>query len=92
MKINILWQYSCLCDILRLEELSVMTDVVTSAKKLPEQLHRRINSDRVRYHENKKVITLTPINEPEIDIWGGLEELRAIFSDGRMSTQKFMEQ
>ena len=69
-----------------------MTDMVISVKTLPEQLHRRIHSDRVRFHENNGVITLTPIKEPEIDIWKGLDELRAILSDGRMSTQKYMEQ
>jgi len=69
-----------------------MIDMIISVKTLQEQLHRRIHSERVRFYENNGVITLTPIEEPEIDFWEGLDELWAIFSDGRMSTEKYVTQ
>lgn len=69
-----------------------MTDMIINVKTLPEQLHRRIRSERVRFCENNGVITLTPIEEPDTDIWNGLDELRSIFSDGRMSTDKYIAQ
>ena len=69
-----------------------MIDMIISVKALQEQLPHRIRSERVRFHENNGVITLTPIEEPEIDFWNGLDELRAIFSDGRMSTEKYVAQ
>ena len=69
-----------------------MTDMIINVKTLPEQLHRRIRSERIRFHESNGVITLTPIKESETDIWHGLEELRAIFADGRISTEKYTMQ
>ena len=81
-----------MCDILRLKELIVITDFTNSVKKLPKQLHRRTSSDKVRFYENKKIIRLTPIKDLDIDIWNSLDELRNIFSDCRMSTQKYTEQ
>jgi len=69
-----------------------MTDMIISVKMLPEQLNRCIRSERVRYHEINGIITLTPIEEPEMDLWSGLDELRAIFSDGRISTEKYAAQ
>ena len=69
-----------------------MTDMIISVKTLPEQLHRRIRSERVRFHENNGIITLTPVDESNTDIWSGLDELRSIFSDGRMSAEKYSAQ
>ena len=69
-----------------------MIDMIISVKTLPEHLHRRIRSESVRFHENNGVITLTPIEEPEKDIWSSLDELRTIFSDGKMSAEKYAAQ
>lgn len=69
-----------------------MDEMILNVKTLPEPLYRRIRSERVRVHEENGVITLTPIEDPGMDIWGCLDELRGIFSDGRMSSDKFMEQ
>jgi len=40
-----------------------MEDMVLSVNTLPEQLHRRFRSSRVRVHEENGVVTLTPIGE-----------------------------
>ena len=69
-----------------------MIDMIISVRTLPEHLLRCIRSNSVRFHENNGIITLTPIEEPEKDIWSGLDELRTIFSNGKMSTEKYTAQ
>lgn len=39
----------------------MMDDMILSVNTLPEPLHRRIRSDRVRVHEENGVIILAPI-------------------------------
>ena len=38
-------------------------DEILSVKTLPETLHRRFRSDRVRVHEENGVVTLTPVKD-----------------------------
>ena len=49
-----------------------MEEIILNVNTLPEPLHRRFRSDRVRVHEEENgVITLIPIvNEEPADLWG----------------------
>lgn len=69
-----------------------MEDTILSVSTLPEQLHRRFRSNRVRVHEENGVVTLTPVKETKKDAWEALKHMRSILSDGRMSTEGYMAQ
>ena len=63
-----------------------MDDVVLNVSTLPEPLHRRSRSDKVRVHEVDGVITLTPVTSAETsDLWGMLP-------DGKFTTEKYLAQ
>ena len=47
----------------RWKELSMMDDMILNVNTLPDILHRRIRSDRVRVHEENGVFMLTPMVE-----------------------------
>lgn len=53
-----------------------MEDMVLSVNTLPEQLHRRFRSSRVRVHEENGIVTLTPISEPNKNTIATLEQIR----------------
>jgi virulence-associated protein VagC len=55
-----------------------------SVNTLPESLHRRIPSDKVRVHEKNGIITLTPVPKPT-SLWG-------LLSDGKFTTKEYFEQ
>ena len=61
-----------------------MENMILSVSTLPEALHRRIRSDRVRVHEENGTIVLTPISKADdIDLWGLLPE-------GKFTTEKYL--
>ena len=65
-----------------------MEEVILSVDTLPAPLYRYIHSKKVKAHESDGVITLTPIIETK----DSLSRLFGMFSDGRLSVDKFMEQ
>ena len=70
-----------------------MMDEILSVNTLPEPLHRRFRSDRVRVHEENGVVMLTPVQEPSKDAtWPALNRLRAKISDGKLSTERYVAQ
>ena len=69
-----------------------MEDTILSVSTLPEPLHRRFRSNRVRVHEENGVVTLTPVQESKKDAWEALKNMRSILADGRMSTEGYMAQ
>jgi len=58
------------------EELNTMEDMILSVSTLPEQLHRRFRSDRVRVHEENGAIVLTPVLDAQRDTCDDLENIR----------------
>ena len=47
-----------------------MEEIILNVNTLPEPLHRRFRSDRVRVHEENGVVTLTPVAETKhTDLW-----------------------
>ena len=69
-----------------------MEDTIINVNTLPESLHNRFRSTRVRVREENGVVTLTPVNDTKKDVWGALEQLRLMLSDGRMSSENYMAQ
>ena len=61
-----------------------MEEMILSVNTLPEPLHRRIRSDRVRVHEENGVIMLTPVPKPT-SLWG-------LLTDGKFTTKEYFEQ
>ncbi|MDR3280817.1 MAG: hypothetical protein LBT23_09915 [Synergistaceae bacterium] len=65
-----------------------MNDIIIKANTLPEPLLRLMRTDRIKVHtEEEGVISLIPISEP-IDC---TKDLFGIFSDGKMSADKYSE-
>ena len=64
-----------------------MDDMILSVSTLPEPLHRRIRSDKVRVHEDNGTIILTPVTKMDepADLWGLLPE-------GQFTTEKYLAQ
>ena len=62
-----------------------MTELVLSTNTLPEPLLRLIRTEKVKVNEADGVISLTPI----ADAAGGCP-LRGMFSDGKISVDKFI--
>ena len=71
----------------------MMDDMILSVNTLPEPLHRRFRSDRVRVHEENGTVILTPVQEASKDVtWPALNRLRTKISDGRLSTERYVAQ
>jgi len=48
-----------------------MEDMIINVSTLPEQLHRRFHSERVRIREDNGSVILTPVISTEsTDLWG----------------------
>ena len=64
-----------------------MEEMILNVNTLPEPLHRRFRSDKVRVHEEENgVITLTPVVSTEpTDLWGLLPK-------GMLTTEKYFAQ
>jgi len=65
-----------------------MTDMVLDAQTLPETIFSRIPGGKVLFHEENGSIVLTPIAETAPDI----DSLFGMFSDGRISTEKYLRE
>jgi len=60
----------------------MMEDMILSVSTLPEPLHRRFHSNRVRVHEKDGVVILTPVLESqdiESDELEGVRQRRLAF-------------
>lgn len=58
-----------------------MDDMILNVSTLPEPLHRRFRSDRVRVHEENGVIMLTPVDAVEEQVKGKVLKSRGIFHE-----------
>lgn len=65
-----------------------MEDFILNVNTLPEPLHRRIRSEKVKVHEADGVFTLIPLSEKS----EYTSRLFGMFSDGKLSTEKYMMQ
>jgi hypothetical protein len=65
-----------------------MADMTLDAHILPEPIFSKIRTPKVKIHEENGSIILTPLSEekPRFD------HLIGIFSDGKMSIDKFLQQ
>ena len=63
-----------------------MTELVLKTSTLPEPLFRLIPTERVKVSEIRGEVRLTPIVETAKSF-----PLRGMFADGKISTEKFME-
>jgi hypothetical protein len=69
-------------------EVIMMADMILDTRTLPKSLYSRIATTKVRVHQEKEVIILSPIIEeqPRID------QLIGSFSDGKISIDQFLQQ
>jgi virulence-associated protein VagC len=65
-----------------------MADMILDVKVLPEPIFSRIHANKVKVHEENGSIILTPIHEKKPQF----EHLIGIFSDGKISIDKFLLQ
>jgi hypothetical protein len=65
-----------------------MTEMVLDVQTLPETVFSRITTRKVRFHEENGSITLTPLIETAQNI----DALFGMFSDGRLSTEKYLRE
>jgi hypothetical protein len=65
-----------------------MEEIILSVNTLPAPLYQYIRSEKVTVRESDGVITLTPIDDKR----DSSVRLFGMFSDGRLSVDKFMEQ
>ena len=68
-----------------------MDDMILSVNALPEMLHRRIRSDKVRVHEDNDLIILTPIYGMDEQAKACIERLRGMF-EGKLATDDYVTQ
>ena len=68
-----------------------MDDMILSVSTLPEPLHRRIRSDRVRVHEENGLFILTPIIDVNEQALACIEQLCGMFA-GKLSTDDYVSQ
>ena len=64
-----------------------MAEMILDIQSLPEMVFSKVSTKKVRVYEDNGTITLTPFYEerPRFD------HLIGIFSDGKMSVDKFLE-
>jgi hypothetical protein len=65
-----------------------MADMILDVQTLPETIFSRILTKKVRIHEENGSIILTPLFEEKLRF----DHLVGIFSDGKMSVDKFLLQ
>ena len=68
-----------------------MEDTIINVNTLPEPICRRIRRNRVLVRENDGEIILTPVMDNDTGFWESLVHLQEIFSDGKISSEKFMK-
>jgi hypothetical protein len=64
-----------------------MTEILLNTNTLPEPLLKLLRSEKVRVRESEGIITMTPIGE-DFDCTA---EIFGMYSDGKMSVDKFLE-
>jgi hypothetical protein len=64
-----------------------MTDIILDIQKLPEQIFSRIHATKVKVHEEDGIFTLTPLKIERANI----DKFIGMFSDGKLSSEKFMQ-
>jgi hypothetical protein len=65
-----------------------MEEIILSVNTLPAPLYKFIRSEKVKARESNGVITLTPIDDKK----DSSTRLFGMFSDGKLSVDKFMAQ
>ncbi|MDR2117608.1 MAG: hypothetical protein LBP87_14620 [Planctomycetaceae bacterium] len=65
-----------------------MSDMILDVQTLPETIFSKITTKKVKIHEENGSITLTPFSEEKLRF----DHLVGIFSDGKMSVDKFLLQ
>jgi hypothetical protein len=65
-----------------------MSDMILDVQTLSETIFSRISTKKVRIHEENGSIILTPFPEEKLRF----DHLVGIFSDGKMSVDKFLLQ
>ena len=65
-----------------------MSDVVLDINVLPKTLFSRIKAEKVLFHEENGVFTLTPFVEEE----KSFEKLKGMFSDGKLSIDNYLKE
>ena len=65
-----------------------MRELILNTNTLPEPLPQMIRTSRVKVQETKGIVSLFPLNESSDCI----DKLFGMFSDGKMSVDKFIEQ
>ncbi|MDR0649828.1 MAG: hypothetical protein LBF92_10905 [Synergistaceae bacterium] len=65
-----------------------MTEILLNANTLPEPLLKLVHSEKVRVRESNGVITLLPADEN----FDCTAEIFGMYSDSKMSVDKFLEQ
>ena len=65
-----------------------MSDVVLDINILPKTLFSRIKAEKVLFHEENGVFTLTPVLEDE----KSFEGLIGMFSDGKLTIDNYLKE
>jgi hypothetical protein len=65
-----------------------MADMILDVQTLPETIFSKILTKKVKIHEENGSIILTPFSDEKLRF----DHLVGIFSDGRMSVDKFLLQ
>jgi hypothetical protein len=63
-----------------------MTDMILDVQTLPEPIFSRIHATKVKIHEEDGVFTLIPLKMERSNI----DNFIGMFSDGKLSSEKFM--
>jgi hypothetical protein len=69
-----------------------MIDIVLDAQTLPEPIVSRINTPKVKVHEENGIITLIPIKMEKANRErANIDRFIGMFSDGKLSSEKFIQ-
>ena len=69
-----------------------MEDTIINVNTLPETIHRRLLSKRVRVREENGIVLLIPIQDSSDDVWAAVEQLQEMFADSSISTERYVAQ
>ncbi|MDR1578772.1 MAG: hypothetical protein LBS35_00310 [Synergistaceae bacterium] len=68
-----------------------MADMILDANTLPEPLLKLVRSEKVHVREADGVITMSPIEESELEGIELIERLYGCLDDGKLTVDKFLE-
>jgi hypothetical protein len=68
-----------------------MIDIVLDIQTLPELIFSRINTSKVKVHEENGVITLIPVKIERTMERTNIDKFIGMFSGGELSSEKFMQ-